>query len=139
MKYLKTTFILLIISCVQIVYAQKDKSFDFTQEHLFTKGIEGPAVDSKGNLYAVNFKDEGTIGIIDQKGIPSLYATLPNGSIGNGIRFDRKDNMYIADYINHNILKIKKGSNKTIVYAHEPTANQPNDIAISPKGYFVCK
>ena len=119
---------------MQIAYAQKDKSFDFTEEHLFTKGIEGPAVDSKGNLYAVNFKDEGTIGIIDQNGIPSLYATLPNGSIGNGIRFDRKDNMYIADYINHNILKIKKGSDKAIVYAHEPTANQPNDVAISPNG-----
>jgi sugar lactone lactonase YvrE len=134
MDFLKKIFIILILSGVQFVIAQTDQSFDFTKEHLFTKGIEGPAVDSKGNLYAVNFKSEGTIGIVDKKGNPAIYATLPNGSIGNGIRFDRKDNMYIADYTNHNILKIKKGSNNIMVYAHEPTANQPNDIAISPNG-----
>lgn len=134
MKYLKNAFILFIIGYTQFVSAQQDKSTDFTKEHLFTKGIEGPAVDSKGNLYAVNFEKEGTIGIVDHKGNSSLYATLLNGSIGNGIRFDKKDNMFIADYTNHNILMIKKGSFKAIVYAHEPTANQPNDIAISPKG-----
>lgn len=134
MNPIKNIIILLIISNIQYISAQQDISTDFTKEHLFTKGIEGPAVDIKGNLYAVNFKNEGTIGIVDRKGTPSLYATLPNGSIGNGIRFDKNDNMFIADYTNHNILKIKKGSTKAIVYAHEPTANQPNDIAISPKG-----
>jgi len=127
-------FILILLSFTQFVVAQNDKSTDFTKEHLFTKGIEGPAVDSQGNLFAVNFQKEGTIGVIDQNGNPSLYATLPNGSIGNGIRFDKKGNMFIADYTNHNILIIKKGSNKAVIYAHESSANQPNDIAISPNG-----
>jgi len=73
MNPIKKIIILLIISNLQFISAQKDKSFDFTVVHLFTKGIEGPAVDSKGNLFAVNFKGEGTIGIVDSKGNPSLY------------------------------------------------------------------
>ncbi|EZH72542.1 gluconolactonase [Aquimarina atlantica] len=109
-----------------------DNSTDFTKEHEFTKGIEGPAVDSKGNLYAVNFKEEGTIGIVNPKGESSLFVKLPTGSIGNGIRFDASDNMYIADYTNHNILYIKKNSKEVAVFAHDSTMNQPNDVAISP-------
>ncbi|WP_235015718.1 SMP-30/gluconolactonase/LRE family protein [Aquimarina sp. AU58] len=108
-----------------------DNSTDFTKEYEFTKGIEGPAVDSKGNLYAVNFKEEGTIGIVNRKGESSLFVKLPRGSIGNGIRFDKSDNMYIADYTNHNILYIKNGSKEVAVFAHDSTMNQPNDIAIS--------
>jgi len=113
---------------------KEDKSFDFTKENLFTKGIEGPAVDSNGNLYAVNFQKEGTIGIVNSKGESSLFATLSNESIGNGIRFDKNDNMFIADYVNHNILKISKGTDQAVIFAHDSTANQPNDIAISPNG-----
>ena len=111
-----------------------DISKDFTAENLFTNGIEGPAVDSENNLYAVNFEKEGTIGIVDMEGNASLYVTLPNGSIGNGIRFDQEGNMYIADYINHNVLQIKKGSKEVSVYAHHEDLNQPNDLAISPDG-----
>jgi sugar lactone lactonase YvrE len=42
--------------------------------------------------------------------------------------------MYIADYSNHNILKIENGSNDAIIYASDTIVNQPNDIAISPNG-----
>lgn len=122
--------IVLVISC----NSENNNSFDFTETQVFTKGVEGPAVDSNGILYAVNFKEEGTIGKIDNAGKASIFIRLPNGSIGNGIRFDKMDNMYIADYINHNILKVNKASNKVVVFAHEAKANQPNDIAISPKG-----
>jgi len=121
---------LLILSCSQ----KPDESFDFTKENEFTKGIEGPAVDSQGKLYAVNFEKEGTIGVVDPSGTASIFIELPNGSIGNGIRFDKNDNMFIADYVNHNILKIDKGSDQVVIFAHDSTANQPNDIAISPDG-----
>ncbi len=131
---IKLVLSLLVIWSIIGCSKKEDKSFDFTKENLFTKGIEGPAVDSKGNLYAVNFQKEGTIGIVDGKGKPSLFITLSNGSIGNGIRFDKNDNMYIADYVNHNILKINKGTDQVVIYAHDSTANQPNDIAISPNG-----
>jgi sugar lactone lactonase YvrE len=130
--------ILILLLLLQItVYSCKtlnNHSTDFTKEFLFTKGIEGPAVDSKKNLYAVNFNKQGTIGKINTKGKCSLFATLPEGSIGNGIRFDKNDNMYIADYTKHNILVIKNNTTKAHVFAHDSTLNQPNDIAISPNG-----
>ncbi len=122
-------FILLLTAC-----SSEDKSADFTQESLFTGGIEGPAVDADNNLYAVNFEKEGSIGIVDTLGNASLFTLLANGSVGNGIRFDKQGNMYIADYVNHNVLIIKKGSKEANVYAHHPDLNQPNDLAISPGG-----
>ena len=65
------------------------ESSDLTAEGVFTSGIEGPAVDQNGNLYAVNFGEEGTIGIVNSDG-PALFTRLPEGSIANGIRFDRE-------------------------------------------------
>ena len=77
---------------------------DLLQEGAFVK-IEGPAIDAKGNLYAVNFAKLGTIGIVTPTGEASIYVELPEGSVGNGIRFDKKGYMYIADYTMHNILR----------------------------------
>lgn len=107
---------------------------DWTKDGDFTNGIEGPAVDANGHLYAVNFKEQGTIGVIPKKMQPELYVTLPEGSTGNGIRFDRHGNMLIADYSAHNVLKVDAQSKKVSVYAHGPKMNQPNDIAIAPNG-----
>jgi sugar lactone lactonase YvrE len=58
---------------------------------------------------------------------------LPDGSIGNGIRFNSREEMMIADYTNHNILKVDMASKQINVYAHDSTMNQPNDIAIDSK------
>lgn len=102
----------------------------FTPVHSFTSGVEGPAVDQAGMLYAVNFEKQGTVGQITADGQASLFVTLPEGSIGNGIRFNQQGDMFIADYPKHNILKIAKGSKQVSVFASEPRMNQPNDIAI---------
>jgi sugar lactone lactonase YvrE len=96
----------------------------------FTSGIEGPAVDIDGNLYAVNYARQGTIGKVTPEGECSVFVELPGGSIGNGIRFTSDGFMLIADYTNHNILKVDMQTRAISVYAHEPTMNQPNDIAI---------
>jgi sugar lactone lactonase YvrE len=109
-------------------------SKDHNAEGLFTGGIEGPAVDKRGNLYAVNFSSEGTIGIIDKLGKAKLFLTLPKGSIANGIRFDREGNMYLADYVGHNILMVPAGTKEVKVFVHEPRMNQPNDLAITVSG-----
>lgn len=99
----------------------------------FTVGVEGPAVDATGSLYAVNFASEGTIGILNAQEQPSLFVTLPEGSVGNGIRFSNAGEMFIADYPKHNILKVDMKSRAISVFAHEPKMNQPNDIAIDDK------
>ncbi len=116
------------------------QSIDWVSDGIFTQGIEGPAVDEDGNLYVVNFQQDGTIGRITGKNNVEQFIHLPNNSIGNGIRFDTQGNMYIADYINHNILKIDTKSvgesltRQVEVYAHSPLMNQPNDIAITNNG-----
>ncbi|MCX6218465.1 SMP-30/gluconolactonase/LRE family protein [Spirosoma sp.] len=102
----------------------------FTPENGFTSGVEGPAVDKAGMLYAVNFAKQGTIGQITPTGQASVFVELPEGSIGNGIRFSKRGDMFIADYPKHNILKVVMGTKKLSVFANEPRMNQPNDIAI---------
>jgi sugar lactone lactonase YvrE len=100
----------------------------------FTTGIEGPNCDRDGNIYAVNFARQGTIGRVTPDGKGEVYLELANGSIGNGIVFDPSGTMYIADYVNHNVLKVDPKSKAVTVYAHEPAMNQPNDLAIAPDG-----
>lgn len=104
----------------------------------FTSGIEGPACDASGNLYAVNYARQHTIGKVTPEGICSIFLELPNGSVGNGIRFDRAGSMYIADYTNHNVLKVDMNTRAISVYAHEPTMNQPNDLAITANDVIFC-
>ena len=109
------------------------KSSVFTPVNSFTSGVEGPAVDKDGNVYAVNFEHQGTIGRITPGGEGSIFIELPEGSIGNGIRFDNKGNMLIADYTRHNILKVDMTTRKLAIFAHESLLSQPNDIAIDSK------
>jgi len=103
----------------------------FTALNGFTSGIEGPACDAAGNLYAVNYERQGTIGIVTPEGQCDVFVELPNGSIGNGIRFTRAGQMLIADYTNHNVLRVDMQTRAITVHAHEPGMNQPNDIAIT--------
>lgn len=109
------------------------KSSDYTPVNSFTSGAEGPAVDSDGNLYAVNYSKQGTVGEITPAGDSSIFVELPDSSIGNGIRFNSKGEMLIADYTRHNILKVNMADKQISVYAHDSTMNQPNDIAIDSK------
>ena len=103
---------------------------EFTPVNGFTSGVEGPACDAAGNLYAVNYARQHTIGKVTTDGTQSVFIQLSDGSIGNGIRFNSEGFMFIADYTNHNVLKVDMDTRKISVYAHEPTMNQPNDLAI---------
>jgi len=103
---------------------------DFTPLNGFTQGVEGPACDREGNLYAVNFEKQGTIGKVTPQGECSIFVSLPGSSVGNGIRFNREGDMFIADYVNHHVLKVDMKTRRISVHAHEPKMNQPNDLAI---------
>lgn len=122
-------FLLSTLACT----ASSDTT-DWMPEQSFTQGVEGPAVDQFGHLYAVNFEKQGTIGKVTAKDKAEVHITLNNGSIGNGIRFDNTGTMYIADYVNHNILSLAPNSKEVTVYAHNDKMNQPNDIAIMDNG-----
>ncbi len=103
---------------------------EFTPVNGFTSGIEGPACDADGNLYAVNYARQHTIGKVTPDGTQSIFVELSDGSIGNGIRFNSEGFMFIADYTNHNVLKVDMDTREISVHAHEATMNQPNDLAI---------
>jgi sugar lactone lactonase YvrE len=101
----------------------------------YTSGIEGPAVDASGNLYVVNFQQSGTIGKLAAGASQSqLFTSLPSGSIGNGIRFDRQGRMYVADFKKHNVWVIEPGETTPKIYFHSDRFNQPNDLAIAADG-----
>jgi gluconolactonase len=115
----------------------EDKLFvatPLTQAKQFTPGIEGPQCDKAGNIYAVNFEKQQTIGKVSAEGKAEVFVTLPGKSTGNGIVFDKQGRMYVADYAEHNVLRIEMTTKKIEVFAHEPTMNQPNDLAIAPDG-----
>lgn len=133
--------LLLLGHAVFQLYAQQGQeplfvSKLFTAPGGFTAGVEGPAVDAAGNVYAVNFQKEGTIGVVNTQGMASIFVTLPQGSTGNGIRFGSRGNMFVADYTGHNILKVDMGTRAVSVFAHSSAMTQPNDIAISRRNSF---
>src|SRR5262249_45115646 len=105
-----------------------------TEVNSFTAGIEGPACDAAGNIYAVNFERQQTIGVVTPDGKASVFVELPGKSTGNGIVFDKQGMMYVADYVGHNVLKIEPKTKKITVFAHNPKMNQPNDLAQAPDG-----
>lgn len=110
------------------------KSTPLTPEHSFTSGVEGPGVDRDGTIYAVSYARKPTIGRITPDGKAEVFIEFTNGSLANGIRFDRKGRMFVADYSNHNILLVDTKTRAFKVFAHEPTMNQPNDITIGADG-----
>ncbi len=118
-----------------------DKPFvaaPLTESKLFTAGIEGPACDGQGNIYAVSFQNAQNIGKVTPKGVAELFITLPNKGAGNGIVFDKQGRMYIADYVGHNVLRVDLTTKKIEVFAHEDHMHQPNDLAIAPNDTIYC-
>lgn len=106
---------------------------DHTAENLFTNNIEGPAFDKKGNLYVVNFGEDGTIGIVKPDGKAALFVKLPEGSTANSIKFDSEGTMYLADYTGHNVLAVDMATKSVTTYVHDDRFNQPNDIIVNRK------
>ena len=105
-----------------------------TAPHGFTAGIEGPAVDAAGNIHAVNFARQQTIGIVAPDGTARVLLALPGKAVANGLRFGRDGTLYVADYVGHAILRVAPGGNTAVPFAHEPAMSQPNDIAITADG-----
>lgn len=132
-----TTFLLLALSVRESVLAAEESLFiasPFTAANSFTEGIEGPACDIQGNIYAVNFQRQQTIGKVTPDGKGEVFVELPGKSVGNGIVITPNSTMYVADYVGHNILRIDPKTRAVSVWAHEDRMSQPNDLALAPSG-----
>jgi gluconolactonase len=130
----------IICGCSRKLNPEKDfqrslfKAYDHTAENLFSRNIEGPAVDNSGRLFVVNYQKDGTIGWVKPDGNVELFVTLPGKSIGNSIQFNSAGNMLVADFTGHNVLEVNTSTKEVSVYCHDDRFNQPNDICISKKG-----
>ncbi|WP_025762510.1 SMP-30/gluconolactonase/LRE family protein [Dyadobacter tibetensis] len=129
------SILLYLLTTTFIAHAQ---TRPFTAGGEFTNNCEGPAVDAKGNVYAVNFARDGTVAKISKKGKTSFFITLPKGSTGNGIRFIDKNTFLIADFTGHNLLKADVNTQEVQVWAHDSTMYQPNDLAVTKSGHVYC-
>ena len=96
-------------------------------------GIEGPGCDREGNIYAVNFAKQQTIGKVTPDGKGEVFVTLPGKSVGNGIVFDRG-----AD-VRRRLRRPQRPADRPEDEGDHrlrprPAMNQPNDLAIAPDG-----
>ena len=132
----KSAFLAIMVVLPLSCSHEQWESVDVTPEFSFTPGVEGPAVNREGDLFAVNYQEEGTIGRVTPDGETEIYIKLPGVSVGNGIRFDTGGNMFIADYVGHTLYRVPKGTRSPEVWARDTTMNQPNDLAISPGGHI---
>lgn len=135
--WLARSFTSVLIAAVAAAGPGNDEVFvarPLTATGSFTAGIEGPAADAAGNVYAVNLTKQGDIARVTPAGKAEVFVTLPGKSVGNGIVFDRKGTMYVADYTGHNVLRVDPATRAVSVFAHDPTMNQPNDLAVAPDG-----
>lgn len=132
-------FLAAVVIISGTVTAQKKNGLyeaqDFTQENMFSQNIEGPNFDKEGNLYVVNFQQDGTIGKINTKdGTGEIFVTLPEGSTANSIVFNSEGNMLLADFKGHNVLEVDMRTKNIGVYVNTKQFNQPNDLCINSKG-----
>jgi sugar lactone lactonase YvrE len=121
---------MLVLPIAQILFVASP----LTPPDSFTPEIEGPACDRAGNIYAVSYARKPTIGRVTPDGRAEVFIEMPQGSLGNGIRFDKAGMMFVADYTGHNILRIDPRTRKITTFAHNASMNQPNDLAISRDG-----
>lgn len=105
-----------------------------TEPQSFTSGVEGPACDAAGNIFAVNFARQQTIGKVTPDGQATVFVELPNKSTGNGICISSSGKLFVADYVEHNILEIDPRSKQVRVLGHNAQMNQPNDLALATDG-----
>lgn len=106
---------------------------DLTAENTFSGNIEGPNVDTKGNLLVVNYLRDGTVGLVKPDGTCELFVELPRGSTANSIQFDSKGDLLLADFTGHNVLKVNAKTREVSVFCHHDKFNQPNDLCITRK------
>lgn len=107
----------------------------FTPANSFTSGVEGPACDREGNLYAVSYQREGTIGKVTPEGRASLFVEMPEGGRANGMRLDSQGKLIVADYVRHRVYRLDPQSGKFLGNLTQdwtgPEFHQPNDVGIA--------
>jgi gluconolactonase len=103
---------------------------------------EGPAFDSEGNLYFVNYVRNGTIGRKTPDGTVTVWVDLNTiGGVANGLKTDQGGNVIVADSKGKRLLRISP--NREISILAQQFQGKPflalNDVALDKVGniYFT--
>ncbi|ORY00481.1 calcium-dependent phosphotriesterase [Basidiobolus meristosporus CBS 931.73] len=119
------------------------KSLINPSNSLFGPFIEGTAVDDEGNVFAVNFGNAASLATIGQITPQELFYEdkFTKGTALNALRFFIKGDKafaYAADYVNHRIVELTINEEEIISrnFCSSPNMLQPNDIALSRKGFL---
>lgn len=97
---------------------------------------EGPAFDSKKNLFFVNYERNGTIGRLSPDGNVNVWVTLPSPSMAFGLKSDVHDNILAADMNGKRLLRIAPDKNITVLadaFEGKPFLGL-NDLCLDRKG-----
>jgi len=111
------------------------RSEPFTPVNSFTTGVEGPAVDASGNVFACNYERNGTIGKINREGQATVYAEMPAGGRSAGLHFSRSGFLVALDHINHLVYRMDPARGAFLeVLTRDwtgPAFRQPNDLTVA--------
>lgn len=108
-------------------------------QSLFGPLIEGAAVNPSGDIFAVDYGDSHTTFQLGQI-TPSqtlFYRDSNESSLLNGIRFFNSKIAFVADAVNHRVLKLtlnERDHVRSENYCSDPAMLQPNDITLSSSG-----
>ncbi len=101
---------------------------------------EGPAFDSQGNLYVVDYKRVGDIGVIHPDGTVEQWLDL-GASEANGMVYSPDGRLLCCDDALRRIIAVDLKTKKItpVIEAFGDSLHRPNDIALAPNGdiYFT--
>jgi gluconolactonase len=111
---------------------------------------EGPAIDTEGNLFVVNYREWGTIGKITPDGAASIFIDLrkhlpaegDSKASCNGLKIDDDGNIIGAETGTSQIIRVSRDGKKVEVLVREVNGTRLrglNDVALDPQGniYFA--
>jgi sugar lactone lactonase YvrE len=109
------------------------------EDSKFGPNIEGTSVNYKGEIFATSYGEDPLYAIGKaSKPQAEFYRDNLTTSYVNGVRFVSKKVAYVAEVINHRVLKLDLNDSGKVaassVLCSDPTMIQPNDIAVTKGG-----
>jgi len=102
--------------------------------------IEGAGVNRRGEVFAVDYGDSQTTYQLGQVAPEQklFFRDTDQSSYFNGIRYLNSETAFIADVVNHRILKLTVQPDNVVskseVFCSDPNMLQPNDLTLSVTG-----
>ena len=127
MKQLISVFVTLMATGLSFA-SPPQQAEEFTLPGLFTLGIEGPASDKQGRLYAVNFHHEGSIGVIDKQGKVSHFIDLPDSAFREADQLSSLMLNYKSSAWNWNLTAAYQGEAQTLAETAIAGVNRRNTL-----------